>query len=270
MNERNDNFLPMGQNVSDQSLLMNNRQTAGSDETEIDLVELFYMYLGHIWQIVACLLVGAVLMLCYTSFFVTPQYKATAKIYVVSASNDSVVNLSDLQIGTQLTGDYEELMKIRPLIEEVASNLQLDLTYTQLLNMITITTPADTRLLNITVESPLPAQAADIANEIAQLATEYLPEIMECAPPNIAESALVPTNPASPNVFKNTILGGILAVVLYCGILLVKFLMDDTFKSQEDMEKYLGVTPMCVIPEYEAQGKGRNQNKAGYGPSKKK
>lgn len=230
-------------------------------ETEIDLVELFYMYLGHIWQIVAALTAGAILALCYTCFFVTPQYKATAKIYVVSASNDSVVNLSDLQIGTQLTGDYEELMKIRPLIEEVNSNLQLGLSYNQLLNMITIATPPDTRLLNISVTSPKPTQAADIANEIAQLATEYLPEIMECAPPNIAEQALAPTKPASPSVFRNTILGGMLAVVIYCGILLVQFVMDDTFKSQDDLEKYLGETPLCVIPEANLDGKKHRAKK---------
>lgn len=238
---------------------------AVDQETEIDLVELFYMYLGHIWQIIAVLVAGAVLMLCYTAFLVTPQYKATAKIYVVSASNDSVVNLSDLQIGAQLTGDYEQLLKIHPLIDEVISNLQLDMTYNQLLNMLSIDTPTGTRLLNITVESPIPSQAADIANEIAELAMEYLPEIMECAPPNIAEQAMTPAKPSSPSLVKNTVLGGMLAVVIYCGILLVKFVMDDTFKSQEDVEKYLGVTPLCVIPESCASDKKWRQDKAAVG-----
>lgn len=222
-------------------------------ETEIDLVELFYMYLNHIWQIVAVLVAGAVLALAFTAFFVTPQYEATAQIYVVSASNDSVVNLSDLQIGAQLTGDYEELLKIHPLVEDVIANLGLNMTYTQLLDMVTIETPSGTRLLNITVESPSATQAADIANEIAELAVEYLPEIMECSPPNIADRALVPDRHASPSLAKNTLLGGLVAMLIFCGILLVRFIMDDTFKSQEDIEKYLGATPLCVIPETEAQ-----------------
>lgn len=230
-------------------------------ETEIDLVELFYMYLGHIWQIIALTVAGAILALCYTSFFVTPQYRATAKIYVVSASNDSVVNLSDLQIGAQLTGDYEELLKIHPLLEEVITNLQLNMTYSQLLDMISIDTPTGTRLLNITVEGPQAAKTAEIANEIAELAMVYLPEIMECSPPNMADRAITPTKPYSPSIVRNTVLGGVAAAVIYCGILLVCFVMDDTFKSQEDIEKYLGETPLCVIPETNMGDKKRRNEK---------
>lgn len=229
------------------------RQQTAEQETEIDLVELFYMYLGHIWQIALLFVLGAVVALLYTKILVTPQYTATAKIYVVSASNDSVVNLSDLQIGAQLTGDYEELLKIHPLLEEVIANLQLNMNYNQLLSSISISSPQNTRLLNVTVRNPSATQAAAIANEIAELAIQYLPEIMECAPPNMADRAIVPNSPSSPSTFRNTILGGMAAAIVYCGILLVIFMMDDTFKSQEDIERYLGETPLCVIPETEAQ-----------------
>lgn len=229
--------------------------------TEVDLVELFYMYLGHIWQIAVVLVVGAVLAFSYTKIFVTPMYTSTAKIYVVSASNDSVVNLSDLQIGAQLTGDYEELLTIHPLMEEVISNLNLNMSYKQLVDMVTITTPPSTRLLYVTVESPVATQAADIANEIAKLSIEYLPEIMECSPPNIADAALTPNRPSSPSAARNTVLGAMAAVLVYCGILLVKFVMDDTFKDQDDIEKYLGETPLCVIPEVNMSRKKQSPRK---------
>ena len=72
-------------------------------EEEIDLVEVFYLLWGHILQIIACFLVGALLAFGFTYFFVTPMYQASASIYIVSASNNSIVNLTDLQIGSQLT-----------------------------------------------------------------------------------------------------------------------------------------------------------------------
>lgn len=234
-------------------------------ETEIDLVELFYMYLRHIWQIVIVLVVGAAAAFLCTKIFMRPMYTSTAKIYVVSASNDSVVNLSDLRIGAQLTGDYEELLTIHPLVEDVISNLNLNMTYKQLVEMITITSPPSTRLLYITVESPIASQAADIANEIAKLSIEYLPEIMECSPPNIADAALIPSKPSSPNTGRNTLLGALIAVLLYCGILLVKFIMDDTFKDQDDIEKYLGATPLCVIPEVNMSKKKQSPKKTAAG-----
>ena len=94
-------------------------------EDEIDLVELFYLLWGHAWQIILCLVVGAGIAFGVTKFLITPKYEATSSIYIVSASNNSVVNLTDLQIGAQLTADYQELILSRPLLEDVIRNLEL-------------------------------------------------------------------------------------------------------------------------------------------------
>ena len=88
-------------------------------EDEIDLVELFYLLWGHAWQIILCLVLGAGIAFGVTKFLITPKYEATSSIYIVSASNNSVVNLTDLQIGAQLTADYQELILSRPLLEDV-------------------------------------------------------------------------------------------------------------------------------------------------------
>ena len=101
-------------------------------EEEIDLVEVFYLLWGHILQIIACFLAGALLAFGFTYFFVTPMYQASASIYIVSASNNSIVNLTDLQIGSQLTADYQELMLSRPLLQDVIKDLDLDTNYRSL------------------------------------------------------------------------------------------------------------------------------------------
>ena len=91
-------------------------------ENQVDLVDLFYLLWGHIWVILGCLAAGAAAALLITRFFITPLYEATSSLYVVSASNNSVVNLTDLQIGAQLTADYQELLLSRPLLEDVIQN----------------------------------------------------------------------------------------------------------------------------------------------------
>ena len=153
-------------------------------EDEIDLVELFYLLWGHAWQIALCLLVGAGIAFGVTKFLITPKYEATSSIYVVSASNNSVVNLSDLQIGAQLTADYQELILSRPLLEDVIENLELTnaegepMSTNALKNMIAISNTADTRILKVTVTSSDPQESADIANELIDQACIYLPQIM--------------------------------------------------------------------------------------------
>ena len=224
-------------------------------EDEIDLVELFYLLWGHAWQIILCLILGAGLALGYTKLLVTPLYQATSSIYIVSASNNSVVNLTDLQIGAQLTADYQELILSRPLLEDVIENLELTngegepMSTAALSRMITITNTEDTRILKVTVTSPDPQESADIANELIDQACIYLPQIMETEEPNLVEEAIPPTQKSSPSTARNVLIGGLLGACLACGVLVVRYLMNDTFVTPDDAVKYLGVQPLAVIPE---------------------
>lgn len=248
-------------------------QRTGRMDNTIDLVEIFYLLWGHIWQIILCLILGAVMAFSYTYFLVTPLYQASARIYIVSASNDSVVNLSDLQVGSQLTADYQELILLRPLLEDVIDNLSLPMEYGELSQMITITNTSDTRILKITVTSPDPQEAADIANEVAVQAGIYLPRIMETDPPNIAEEAITPRQKSSPSYSRNTVLGAMLGAILCCGVLLVRYLMNDTFVTPDDVEKYLGIQPLATIPEGDLgdfnRKEGRKKKKSRRGAKEK-
>lgn len=231
--------------------------------TTIDLVELFYLLWGHVIQIIVCLVIGGVAAFAYTYFLVTPQYQATTKMYIVSASNNSVVNLTDLQIGSQLTSDYQELMLNRPMLEDVIESLELEMTYKDLAKMISISNPNDTRILCITVTNPDPQQAANIANEMARQAIIYLPRIMECETPNISEEAICPQQKSSPSYSRNTMLGAMLAVIIYCGVLVLRYMMNDSFVTPEDISQYFGVQPLATIPEGEFGDNGKH--KYGYG-----
>ncbi|OUN37900.1 hypothetical protein B5G28_09995 [Faecalibacterium sp. An77] len=233
-----------------------------NDDDVIDLVELFYVLWGHAWQIILCLIAGAAIAFAYTYFLVTPLYKATSSIYIVSASNNSVVNLTDLQIGAQLTADYQELMRSRPLLEDVIKNLDLDMSTSALSSMISITNTSDTRILKITVTSPDPQESADIANELVNQACIYLPDIMETDEPNLVEEAIPPAYKASPSYAKNLVLGGLVGAVLCCGVLVLRYLMNDTFVTPDDVSRYLGVQPLAVIPEADL-GEFNQENKKG-------
>lgn len=236
-------------------------QRTRQQEDTIDLVEIFYLLLGHIWQIILAVILGGAAAFAVTYFLITPQYQASAKIYIVSASNDSVVNLTDLQVGSQLTLDYQELLVSRPLLEDVSENLNLGLSYTALSKMITITNTNDTRILKITVTNSDPKLAADIANELVIQACIYLPRIMETDPPNVVEDAIVPTQKYSPSYSKNTMLGALLLAMLYCAILLVRFLMNDTLITPDDVEQYFGVQPLATIPEGDLGSFNKQDNK---------
>ncbi|OUQ68164.1 capsular polysaccharide biosynthesis protein [Eubacterium sp. An11] len=219
------------------------------DEMEIDLLDLAYVLLDKIHYIILCLLAGAVLLNAFSFFCIRPTYQATAKMYVVSASNDSVVDLTDLNIGTSLTSDYEQLMLSYPVLDQVIDELDLDMETEDLAQMVTLENPQDTRILNVTATSTDPVEAMNIANKLTEVSVEYLPETMSTNPPNIAQQAQLPDEKAAPSYARYTLIGALLGAILYCAYLTVRYLLDDTIRTLEDMEKYFGVVPLTSIPD---------------------
>lgn len=215
-------------------------------EDTIDLLELFMGLLAHWTLIAATAVVGAVLMALYT-FLVTPMYKATATIYVVSR-NDSVLNFSDLQVGSELTSDYIKVFEMWEVHEKVISNLDLDYTYTDMASMLSVTNTSDTRMLDITVTNPDPEEAAAIANEYADVGAKYISEKMKTDEPTLMSSARVPENPFSPNKAKNILLGFVVGFVLACAVVVLRTMLDDTYKSADDIRKYTGMVVLASIP----------------------
>lgn len=224
-------------------------------DDRMDLVALFYLMWEHILQIVVCILVGGAVAFIYTYLLVTPMYRATAKMYVASATYNSIVDIYDLQLGTQLALDYQQLILSRPLLEDVIDALDLDLEPEMLESMVSVGNPEETRILTITVTCADPQLAADLANEIADQAGIHLPRIMECPAPNIYEEALVPERKFSPSYTRNTLLGALLFMVVDCSVLVIRYLMNDSFTTPEDISRCFGVQPLAVIPEGDFKNK---------------
>lgn len=226
---------------------VNLSQPVESDEETIDLLELLYALLGKWREIaaatVACALIAAIGVL----FFVTPKYQASSTIYVISRK-DSAINISDLQIGTALTDDYIQIFHMWEVQEKVISNLDLPYTYSQLDGMLSVTNASNTRMLEITVTSESAQEAADIANEYATVVRDYIAKKMATDKPSIMSTALVPTVPVSPNKTKSILLGALLGFVVSAGVVVVITLLDDTYKTTEDIKKYTGLVTMAVIP----------------------
>ena len=231
------------------------------EETEIDLIDLAWALLDKIHYIVLCFLIGAVIMNEYSYFLVRPTYKSTAKMYVVSASKNSVVDLDALNIGTSLTADYEQLMLSYPVLEQVINKLNLDMDSDTLAKMITLENPTDTRILNINVVSTDPKSARDIANTLMDVSVDYLPKTMSTNAPNVAQKAKLADHKDGPSYTKYTVIGALAGAFLYCMYLVVKYLMDDTIHTADDMEKYFDIVPLAVIPDVSELASEKQQKK---------
>lgn len=222
-----------------------------ADAIEIDLLELMSVLLGQIWLILGIGLFVALTAFAFSRYLVVPTYESTTKIYILNKNDNTTVTYTDVQLGSQLTKDYRELISSRYVLEEVIQNLGLNLEYNQLQEKVTVSTPEDTRVIYITVKDNDPVTAMNIANSVREAASRHIENVMDIDAVNVVETANMPTKKASPSCMKWTLIGGILGCLVVCAVLLVRFLLDDTIKSSEDVEKYLGLSTLALIPVQE-------------------
>lgn len=236
-----------------------------SDEIEIDLGAVVVMMWHYLWLIVLCAVVAGAAAFCFSRFSITPMYESTTQVYVISKKdNNSSLTYTDLQMGTQLTKDYPQIIKSRNVLEKVIEKLELDTTYNSLEKRISVSTPTDGRILAITVTDASPILAQSIANEVRDVASTHIKNVTDIEAMNVVDEANLPIEPSSPSIKKWTTLGLLLGAFLCMAVLLIKFLLDDTIKNSEDVEKFLGLSTLAMIPmmdENEARKEKKRENR---------
>lgn len=240
---------------------MEQQNLQNNDEIEIDVLELFHVLLDKIWVIILAGAVAALAVVAATILFITPQYQSTTKMYVLSKQDSNTLTSQDMQTSLSLTKDYAELIKSRIVTEGVITQLNLDMTHEQLLSKMTVDSATDTRILSISVRDADPYVACEIANAIRDVAANHIKNVMDIDAVNVVETANIPENKISPSIKKNGLVGGVAGVAIAIAIILITYLSNDTIKTQEDVERYLGLSTLGTIPMSEADRKNKNKKK---------
>lgn len=237
------------------------------DEIEIDLKELVFELLEH-WKMIILLtvLVGAIAFLT-SKFLITPQYESTSQLFVLSKST-SITSVADIQAGTSLTNDYLVVAKDRPVVEQVITNLGLKENYESLSAKLSVSNPTDSRILKITVTDVDSERAKRIADEMADVVAAYIAAKMDQDPPSVISYGYSDGDAVSPNIVKNTVIGGLAGLLLAAAIVIVAYLLNDTIMTPEDIEKKMEIHVLGTLPLEESEEHG-NGGKAGRNGKKK-
>lgn len=223
------------------------------DYIEIDLLEVISLLWHHAVLIIFISVLCAGAAFALASYVVPPYYQSTTKIYILNKNEASTVTYSDTQLATQLTKDYSELITSRFVLEQVIAMQGLDTDYEDMLRKVEVNTPTDTRIVEITVEDNDPHKAMDICNSIREVASDHIQNVMDIDAVNVVETANFPVEKAGPGEIKWSVVAGLAGFVLISVILFIKYMLDDSIKTPEDIEKYLGLSTLGMIPIDEAE-----------------
>ena len=96
---------------------------------------------------------------------------------------------------------------------------------------------------------------------------------MKTEEPSVVELGYITNKPVSPNLLKNVLIGVLLGIFIMSAFVVVIYMVDDSVKTSDDIEKYLSLNTLTSIPlledENDAQKKSGIQVPFGKKKAKK-
>lgn len=228
-----------------------------NEENEvIDLTEILSAVRQHLLELIFVTLAAALVGFTASKFLMNPKYDSSA-LMIVNTRQDVNANVTSDQINsaTQLVSTYSIIIKSDTVLQRVIDNLGLNLTYAQLNKRVTVAAVDDTQVMKITVQSDSPEWARQVCEQIITVAPDVIKEAVEAGSVKVISNASLATEPVSPNIMKNTMLAAAVGFVLVIGIIVLQVLLDNKINTEEDVTKYLDMTVLGVIPQYDQGGK---------------
>ena len=223
------------------------------DKFEIDVFQLVKVLWKRKFLIVLAALVAGLAAFAYSSFVIKPQYTSTTRIYVVNRNQADKPGLTnqDLQAGAYLVKDYREIILSQDVLEKVVADQKLTMDAKTLGRKVSVTVPADTRIVSVSVRDGNPEEASRIANALREVAAQKIISITRVSDVTTLEEARPATSPSSPNIRRNTMMATIAGVGFVTVIVLLVELLDDRVKRPEDIEEVMHISLLGVIPNLE-------------------
>lgn len=187
-----------------------------------------------------------------TLFLMTPQYEARTQILVSQSQETEVVNNQDIQASLQLINTYRDIIKSPSVLDEVIANLDLQESTAAISEKINVTNQDQSQVLTVTVTDENPEEAESIANEVATVFQNTVPEVMNVDNVSILASADVGENPSpvSPQPVINIAIGLILGMLVGLGIAFLRAFMDKRIQTEEEVEKYLDLPVLGTVAKF--------------------
>ena len=218
----------------------------------IDLLEVLNAVRQHLLAVILTTVILAGVGFGVSKFLITPQYEASA-LMIVNTRQDTTSNVTSDQINsaTKLVSTYSIILKSDTVLNQVIENLGLNMDYQQLANRVTVSAVDETQVMKVTVTSDNPEWARQVCEQITQISPDVILEAVEAGSVKVISNASISPEPVSPNVSRNTALGAVAGLVISVGIVFLMVLLDNKINNEEDVSKYLDLTVVGVIPEYE-------------------
>lgn len=240
---------------------MNANQIDQKEEMEVDVQRLVGAVWQKKWLVMLAAVLGAMLALLGTFFFITPQYQSSAMFYVNNSSlsvGDATFSIDsgDISAAKSLVNSYIVILNTRESLNDVIDYAGVDRTYSEIKKMISAASVNSTEIFEVVVTSPDPYEAEKIANAIAYILPKRISSIIEGTSAKVVDAAVVAAKPSSPSYTINVFIGLVVGLaVSVCGIVLYAF-FDISIRTEEDIAQNCKHPVLVAVPDMASPSKG--------------
>jgi capsular polysaccharide biosynthesis protein len=218
---------------------------------EIDLKELFE-YIKDKLNILIFITVGVCLLGCiYGLLIQKPMYQSYTT--VILGGEESGITTADITVSKNMIDTYAEIVKSRRVLDQVISELKLDLDYDELSSKISVTALNNTQIIKIIVKDVDAKLAKNVANVTAVNFAKEVVKLYNMDNVNILDEAIESEKPYNISVVKQVIIYFMIGFILGAGILFIVFYFDRTLKSTEQIETKI---KLPILGSVQMLGKG--------------
>lgn len=218
----------------------------------MELKEYLNIVLKRKWIIISITLVATILSGVVTVFVMSKTYNADIAVIIGQdpqlKSDNLNQNINDIMMYKQMVKTYSELSKSRRVLDDVIDKLNLNINANDLLKKVSVTPKVDTEFLTISIKDKDPYVCQKIANQMAHSLKAVSKEVKKMDNVQILDEAELPKKPSSPRTVMNIAIAFVLGFMISVGIVFLLEYLDDTVKTEEDIEKLIGMPVLGTIP----------------------
>ncbi|MEH7172719.1 YveK family protein [Priestia megaterium] len=219
-------------------------------EETISLRDLFAVLRKRLWLIVLITIIAATVSAVISFFVLTPVYESKTQILVNQAKNDQqLYNTQVVQTNVQLINTYNDIITSPAILDKVIKELKLDTSAADLSDQIQVTSAEDSQVAQIVVQDTSAKRAADIANTTASVFQKEVPKLMNVDNVKVLSKAALGENPSpvKPQPLLNVAIAIVVGLMVGVGLSFLLEYLDNTLKTEQDIENILELPVMGVI-----------------------
>ena len=235
---------------------------ADTPEVEINIIPLLKEVLRKVWLIVLVGLVVGGAVFVGTKILIKPTYRSGFTAYVnnrqTSKENTDFLTSSDLSASKQLVLTYQKILTSNTILTASAKAMDLDVSYASLKSRVSTEVKDETEIISVYVEDKDPQLAYDYAQAISKTAPQYMAQIVEGSSMKIIDYPEYSDRRFQPSYTRFGLIGFLIGVLVVIVLVVIRYFMDDTVKSENDIETRFNIPILGVIPDISKASKNRS------------